>query len=45
MTDRYLFRGFCPNENGTKTIWLDGEEIKGEWIEGDLIHGNWRKKI
>lgn len=36
MEDRYLFRGFCFNKNGTKTIWLDGKEIKGEWVEGSL---------
>jgi len=26
------FRGFSPNEHGTKTIYLNGEEIKGEWV-------------
>ena len=38
----YLFRGFCPDENGTQEIWTDGTcngekvkgVIKGEWIEG-----------
>lgn len=30
-----LFRGFCRNENGKGTIWLNGEEIKGDWVYGD----------
>lgn len=38
----YLFRGFCPDENGTQEIWTDGTcngekvkcVIKGKWIEG-----------
>lgn len=29
-----LFRGFCRNENGKETIWLNGEEIKGDWVQG-----------
>ena len=32
-----LFRGFHPDENGSKTITLNGKKIKGEWIEGGYI--------
>ena len=32
-----LYRGFCRNENGTETIVLNGEKIKGEWKYGYLI--------
>ena len=31
-----LYRGFCRNENGTETIVLNGEKIKGEWVYGGL---------
>ena len=31
-----LYRGFCRNENGTETIVLNGEKIKGEWVSGFL---------
>jgi hypothetical protein len=31
-----LYRGFCRNENGTETIVLNGEKIKGDWIYGGL---------
>lgn len=31
-----LYRGFCRNENGTETIVLNGEKIKGEWVQGFL---------
>lgn len=31
-----LYRGFCRNENGTGTIVLNGEKIKGDWIYGGL---------
>jgi len=27
-----LFRGFHPCDNGTKTVVIDGKEIKGEWV-------------
>lgn len=45
-----LFRGFHPDENGNKTITLNGEKIKGEWVEGDLIqthleYSNGKKEI
>ena len=33
-----LFRGFCPKDNGTQTILLNGKEIKGEWVEGNYVH-------
>lgn len=33
-----LFRGFCRNENGKETIWLNGEEIKGDWVYGSYFH-------
>ena len=29
-----LFRGFCRNENGKETIYLNGEEVKGYWVQG-----------
>lgn len=32
-----LYRGFCRNENGTETIVLNGEKIKGEWKYGYLV--------
>lgn len=32
-----LYRGFCRNENGTETIVLNGEKIKGEWVQGNLV--------
>ena len=32
-----LYRGFCPNANGTETIVLNGERIKGEWKYGYLV--------
>ncbi len=35
--DRYLFRGFHKDENGTETIYLNGEEIKGNWVYGYLV--------
>lgn len=31
-----LYRGFCRNDNGTETIVLNGEKIKGDWIYGGL---------
>jgi hypothetical protein len=31
-----LYRGFCQDENGTETIVLNGEKIKGDWIYGGL---------
>ena len=39
-----LYRGFCRNENGTETIVLNGEKIKGEWVQGSYIFAhkwNW----
>lgn len=36
--NKMLFRGFHKNENGTKTIFINGEKITGEWIIGDGIH-------
>ena len=30
----YIFRGFHPDENGSKTITLNGNKIKGEWVYG-----------
>lgn len=32
-----LFRGFHPDENGSKTITVNGKKIKGEWVHGSLI--------
>ena len=31
-----LYRGFNRNENGTETIVLNGEKIKGKWVQGFL---------
>lgn len=33
----YIFRGFHPDESGSKTITLNGEKIRGEWVEGSLL--------
>lgn len=30
----YIFRGFHPDESGSKTITLNGKKIKGEWVYG-----------
>ena len=38
MNDRYLFKGFAPNENGKQIITLDGKDIRGEWVFGGLLH-------
>lgn len=32
-----IFRGFCADENGDKTISVNGREIKGRWVEGYLL--------
>lgn len=37
MSRDYIFRGFHPDENGSKTITLNGKKIKGEWVEGSLL--------
>lgn len=29
-----LFRGFCPNENGTQIAVVNGNENSGEWVFG-----------
>lgn len=31
-----LFRGFCPNENGTTTITVDSKQYKGDWVYRDF---------
>ena len=31
-----LYKGFCRNEQGTETIAINGEKIKGEWVQGFL---------
>lgn len=37
MNREILFRGFHPDENGSKTITtINGVKIKGEWVEGQL---------
>lgn len=36
----FLFRGFHTDENGTKTITIDGKQIKGEWVEGCYVYDN-----
>jgi hypothetical protein len=35
---RGLYRGFCRNENGTESIVLNDEKIKGEWVQGNYVH-------
>lgn len=35
---KILFRGFHPDNNGTTTIMLNGEQYKGLWIKGNCIH-------
>lgn len=37
MNREYIFRGFHPDENGSKTITLNGKKIIGEWVYGSLI--------
>lgn len=32
-----LFRGFHPDEQGTKTVVVDGKEFKGKWLYGDYF--------
>ena len=39
MKREILFRGFCPNEDDTQIITLDGEDIRGDWKEG--FYANW----
>ena len=35
MSNReHLFRGFCPDESGERTIYIDGKEIRGRWVYG-----------
>ncbi len=31
-----LFRGFHKDENGSETIYIDGQAYKGKWVYGDL---------
>lgn len=40
-----IFRGFYPDENGTRNITIDGKKITGEWIYGSLIELGDRKYI
>lgn len=30
--EKIIFRGFYESKNGTKTITVDGKQIKGEWV-------------
>lgn len=32
MDEKIIFRGFYENKNGTKTITINGAQIKGEWV-------------
>lgn len=32
----YLFRGFNECDGGTKTVRVDGREVRGEWVEGTI---------
>ncbi len=44
-SDRYLFRGFHKDENGSETIYIDGQPIKGKWVEGYLVEYTYKDII
>ena len=35
-----IFRGFCPDENGQETIFIDGKALKGKWVTGYLFQSD-----
>ncbi len=35
---RYLFRGFHKRNDGSETITLDDEKVKGEWVYGCYVY-------
>ena len=41
MNRKIITKGFYQHENGSKTITLNGETIKGDWIEGYYACGRW----
>lgn len=41
MNRKIISKGFYQHENGSKTIALNGETIKGDWIEGYYTCGRW----
>ncbi len=36
-SEKNLFKGFAPNDNGQKEITVNGTKIKGDWVEGYLF--------
>jgi hypothetical protein len=34
MGREILFRGFCPDENGTQIAVVNGKKYKGNWVDG-----------
>lgn len=32
-----MYKAFIENSQGTQTIYLNGQSIRGSWIEGDLL--------
>ena len=49
MDKKTIFRGFYENKNGTKTIIINGAQIKGEWaywnVFGKLTTSNGKEKL
>ena len=39
MNRKIISKGFYQHENGSKTITLNGETIKGDWVEASRIVG------
>ena len=39
-TKEIVFRGFCLDESGQETIFLDGKAAKGKWVVGYLFQSN-----
>lgn len=35
--DTLYCKGFTPDPNGKKTIWINGEKIQGQWVEGYYV--------
>ena len=49
MDGKTIFRGFYENKNGTKTITINGAQIKGEWaywnVFGTLTNSDGEEQI
>lgn len=49
MDEKIIFRGFYENKNGTKTITINGAQIKGEWaywnVFGTLTNSDGEEQI